>query len=341
MLATLSLGLLTAMHHPIVSENNQVCLYYGDELARYGFGHGHPFGPDRLGAFWQEVQRQGLDQAACLCQPAVADETSIGRFHTPDYIARVKAQSVTGEGYLDYGDTPAFPGVYEAASTVVGTVLDAVRRIMDGKCRRALVPIAGLHHGRRDTAAGFCVFNDCGVAIETLLQEHNLERVGYVDIDAHHGDGVFYAFEDNPAVIFADIHEDGHHLYPGTGHSYETGAGAAKGTKLNLPMPPGADDALFLERWPQVEDFLRRHKPQFMLLQCGADSLAGDPITHMSFTQAAHAHAAERLCGLADELCEGRVLAMGGGGYNRRNLAVAWSAVLDAFLHAPTEAEQN
>ncbi len=329
------------MHHPIVSDNSQVCLYYGEELARYGFGDGHPFGPDRLGAFWQEAQRQGLDQAARLCEPAVADETSLGRFHTPDYIARVKAQSVTGEGYLDYGDTPAFAGVYEAASTVVGTVLDAVRRIMDRECRRALVPIAGLHHGRRDTAAGFCVFNDCGVAIETLLQVHKLERVGYVDIDAHHGDGVFYAFEDNPAVIFADIHEDGHHLYPGTGHSYETGAGAAKGTKLNLPMPPGADDALFLERWHQVEDFLRRHKPQFLLLQCGADSLAGDPITHMAYSKAAHAHAAERLCALADELCEGRVLAMGGGGYNRRNLAVAWSAVLDAFLHAPTETDQD
>ncbi len=329
------------MHHPIVPENSEICVYYGEELARYGFGHGHPFGPDRLDAFWQEVQRQGLDHAASVRAPVVADEASIGRFHTPEYIARVKAQSITGEGFLDYGDTPAFPGVYEAASTVVGTVLDAVNRIMDGQCRRALVPIAGLHHGRRDSAAGFCVFNDCGVAIECLLQEHSLARVAYVDIDAHHGDGVFYAFEDNPAVIFADIHEDGHHLYPGTGHRSETGSGAAKGTKLNLPVPPGADDGLFMEQWPLVEDLLRRHKPQFVLLQCGADSLAGDPITHLRLTQAAHAHAAERLCALADELCDGRLLAMGGGGYNRRNLALAWSAVLSAFVHAPAEGKEG
>ncbi len=326
---------LTAMHHPIVTENTEVCLYYGEELARYGFGQGHPFGPDRLDAFWQEVQRQGLNQAARICPPATTDEQSIGRFHTTEYIARVKAQSATGEGFLDYGDTPAFPGVYEAANTVVGTTLDAVERIMAGTCRRALVPIAGLHHGHRDSAAGFCVFNDCGVAIESLLQEHKLERVAYVDIDAHHGDGVFYAFEENPAVIFADVHEDGHHLYPGTGHSSETGKGPARGTKLNLPMPPGADDALFLQRWPQVEDFLRQHKPQFILLQCGADSLGGDPITHMRYTRAAHAHATERLCALAEELCEGRLLAMGGGGYNRRNLAVAWTAVLSALVEAP------
>ncbi len=324
------------MHHPIVPENSQVCLYYGSELSRYGFGHGHPFGPDRLDAFWKEVQRQGLDQAACVCSPAVADETDIRRFHTAGYVDRVKAQSLTGEGFLDYGDTPAYKGVYEAASTVVGTTLDAVNRIMAEKCQRALVPIAGLHHARRDSAAGFCVFNDCGVAIEYLLQKYNLERVAYVDIDAHHGDGVFYAFEDNPAVIFADLHEDGHHLYPGTGHKSEIGTGPAKGTKLNVPMPPGADDSLFVERWPEVEEFLRRHKPQFILLQCGADSLAGDPITHMHYSRAAYAHAAERLCALANELCAGRLLAMGGGGYNRRNLAVGWSAVLNAFLEAPS-----
>ncbi len=322
------------MHQPTVTHNEGVCVYYGEELARYGFGQGHPFGPDRLDAFWREAERQGLDKAVRVCPPALADETRIGRFHTAEYIAKVKAQSATGEGYLDWGDTPAFPGVFEAASTVVGTTLDATGRILEGKCLRAFVPIGGLHHARRGSAAGFCVFNDCGVAIEALLQEHGLERVAYIDIDAHHGDGVFYAFEDNPAVIFADLHEDGHYLYPGTGDGRETGRGPAEGTKLNIPMPPGADDDLFLQRWTQVEEFLRQHRPEFILLQCGADSLDGDPITHMCYSKAAHGHAAKRLCALADELCQGRVLAMGGGGYNRRNLALAWTSVVTAFIQA-------
>ena len=112
---------------------------------------------------------------------------------------------------------------------------------MHGECRRAFVPIAGLHHAARDRAAGFCVFNDCGVAIE-LLKRAGLKRIAYVDIDAHHGDGVFYAFEDDPAVIFADLHEDGRYLYPGTGMAEEIGKGAARGMKLNVPLPPGADD---------------------------------------------------------------------------------------------------
>jgi acetoin utilization protein AcuC len=311
-----------------------VCLYHGEELARYSFGHGHPFGPDRLDAFWTEVQRQGLDQATCLCDPVMADGEELERFHTRTYVQRVKTQSLSGHGYLDQGDTPAFPGVYEAAATVVGTTLDAVARVMSGECHRAFVPIAGLHHARRGLAAGFCVFNDCGVAIETLLARHGLERVGYVDIDAHHGDGVYYGFEDNPAVIFADLHEDGRYLYPGTGHASEAGTGPAFGTKLNVPMPPLAGDGLFRKRWAEVEAFLRGHAPQIVLFQCGADSIAGDPITDMQYSVAAHRLAAERLCRLADEFCEGRMVAFGGGGYNRRNLATAWSAVVKAFLHA-------
>ncbi len=317
-----------------MSDSAPVCLYHGSELARYGFGHGHPFGPDRLDAFWSEAQRQTLDQLACLCPPVAADRRTLERFHTPAYVEQVKSQSLTGEGYLDQGDTPAFPGVYEAASVVVGTSLDAIKRLMAGTCRRAFTPIGGLHHARRDSAAGFCVFNDCGVAIEVLIAEHGLERIAYVDIDAHHGDGVYYAFEDNPAVIFADMHEDGHFLYPGTGHASETGKGSAQGTKLNIPMPPLAGDELFRKRWADVEAFLCDHRPQIILFQCGADSVAGDPITHMEYSVSAHRHAAERLCHLADEFCEGRIAGFGGGGYNRQNLAAAWSAVLKAFLDA-------
>ncbi len=309
-----------------------VCVYYGDALGRYGFGEGHPFGPDRIDAFWKEAVRQGLDKKVAVGSPVMCTEEEIARFHTRDYIERVKQLSKTGAGYLDYGDTPAFKGMYEAASYVVGSDLDAMHQVFSGDTRRVFVPIAGLHHARRDSAAGFCVFNDIGVLIEALRAVHGIRRVAYVDIDAHHGDGVFYAFEDDPDLILADIHEDGRYLYPGTGSSDETGTGSAVGTKLNIPMEPGSDDTAFHRVWPQVEEFVRAGKPEIILLQAGADSIKDDPITHLRFTPNAHGHAAERLCRLADEFCQGRIIVMGGGGYNRTNLALAWNAVVQAML---------
>lgn len=308
------------------------CVYVGEELARYGFGHGHPFGPDRLDAFWRQAQATGLDQRVVCLPPVPADRDCIERFHTHEYVERVIRQSKTGEGYLDLGDTPAFPGVYESAGFVVGSVIDAIERLLSGECRHAFVPIAGLHHARRDSAAGFCVFNDCGVAIETLRRVHGLQRIAYVDIDAHHGDGVFYAFESDPELIFADLHEDGRLLYPGTGDAGENGQGPARGRKLNIPMPPGADDAAFRAAWERVESLLEKFPPEIILFQCGADSIAGDPITHLAYTPAAHRHAAAGLCRLAERHCQGRLLAMGGGGYNRQNLALAWTAVLEALV---------
>ncbi len=309
-----------------------VLTYHGEALASYGFGHGHPFGPDRLHAFWREMTTRGLDRQSGIGVPVACTEKDLALFHTADYIARVKHQSQTGEGYLDLGDTPAFPGVFEAASVVVGSVLDGLKNILQGRCRRAFVPIAGLHHARRDSAAGFCVFNDIGVLIEALRKQHGIQRVAYVDIDAHHGDGVFYSFEDDPELIFADIHEDGRYLYPGTGAATETGKGNAQGTKLNIPMEPGADDTAFHRVWPRVEEFVRAGKPEFIILQAGADSISGDPITHLQFTPAAHTHATARLCALADEFCQGRIIALGGGGYNRDNLAATWTGVVEALL---------
>jgi acetoin utilization protein AcuC len=216
----------------------------------------------------------------------------------------------------------------------VGAALVATEALMSGQARRAFVPIAGLHHAGRGHAAGFCVFNDCGVVIEQLKQAHGLERIAYVDIDAHHGDGVFYAFEDDPAVIFADLHEDGRFLYPGTGAATETGTGAGAGFKLNIPLTPGSGDDAFRAAWPAVEAHLERHRPQFVLFQCGADSLGGDPITHLELTEESHAHAARQLCRIADRHAGGRILGLGGGGYNRRNIARAWTRVVQAFVEA-------
>jgi acetoin utilization protein AcuC len=310
----------------------RVSVYAGGRLGDYNFGESHPFGPVRHAAFMQRFQALGLDRRCRLVPPVLAEQDAIERFHTPDYVQRVQQMSRTGAGYLDYGDTPAFKGVYEASARVVGTVLRALDELMRGETDRAFVPIAGLHHARRDGAAGFCVFNDCGVAIETLRRLHGVRRIAYVDIDAHHGDGVFYAFEADPDIFIADLHEDGRYLYPGTGGLEETGRGPAAGTKLNVPMPPGAGDEQFLQAWRQVERFLEKARPEFILLQCGADSLAGDPITHLAYSPVAHRHAASRLCSLADRYAEGRLLALGGGGYNLDNLADAWCAVIQGML---------
>jgi len=312
----------------------ETCVVAGERIARYGFGDGHPFGPDRHEAFWREFVAQGTDQHVRLLAPRTATRAELELFHEPAYIDRVQAQSASGEGYFDGGDTPAFRGVFEAACDVVGASLVATDAVMSGQARRAFVPIAGLHHAGRAHAAGFCIFNDCGVVIEHLKRRHGLARVAYVDIDAHHGDGVYYGFEDDPALIFADLHEDGEFLYPGTGAASETGTGAALGTKLNLPLPPGAGDAEFLAAWPAVEAHLERHAPEFLILQCGADSLGGDPITHLRLTEEVHAYVARRLCAIADRHAGGRILGCGGGGYNRRNLARAWTRVVQAFVEA-------
>lgn len=312
-------------------EKCPVFVYKGDALARYGFGEHHPFGPDRHDAFHRELAEANLGEAVRFASPRHATVDELALFHSPDYIDFVSKKSSAGKGFLDGGDTPAFPGVFDAASDVVGTTLAAVDAVMEGEAERAFVPIAGLHHAGREHAAGFCVFNDCGVAAEYLRNKHGLKRIAYVDIDAHHGDGVFYGFENDPDLIFADIHEDGRYLYPGTGAANETGKGRATGTKLNVPLPPGAGDTEFDDVWPTVLSYVDEARPEFIIMQCGADSLDGDPITHLRFTENTHARAATDLRKLADKHCNGRIIGTGGGGYNRQNLARAWTRVVQAF----------
>ena len=309
-------------------------LYHGDALGSYGFGKDHPFGPDRLAAFMQEFYAQKIHPHTRLTlrKPHICSRETLASFHSATYIEKVRKLSKFGVGYIDQGDTPAVQGIFESASTVVGTVVNAVDSIMEGDCQQAFVPIAGLHHARRDTAAGFCVFNDIGVVIERLYSKYKLQRIAYVDIDAHHGDGVFYEYESDPRLCFVDFHEDGRHLYPGTGSADESGKGLAYGMKLNIPLPPGATDLDFAKLWPTAEKFIRNFEPELIILQCGADSLEGDPITHLHLSAVTHGMVAQRLKCLADEMCSGRVLALGGGGYNRKNLGLAWCAVVSALL---------
>jgi acetoin utilization protein AcuC len=307
-------------------------LVAGEALGRYGFPDGHPWGVDRYGAFMQELRAQGLEDRLRVQRPREALRYELETFHQPAYVSLVEQRSAAGVGYLDAGDTPAYRGVFEAASAVVGGALVATEEIMEGRARRAFVPIAGLHHATPGSASGFCVFNDIGVVIQALRHRFGVQRIAYVDIDAHHGDGVYYPFEHDPNVCFADFHEDGRYLFPGTGAAHETGIGDAKGTKLNIPIAPSSGDETFWPAWERVEAHVAAFRPEFIILQAGADSLEGDPLTHLRFSEAAHAHAAARLAALAETHCEGRLLGLGGGGYNRQNLARAWTGVVRSFL---------
>ena len=310
----------------------------GDKLASYHFGEEHPFGPKRYWAFKEEFESRfinnvQLNTKLVLQPPLQASEEQLLLFHTQDYINKVKELSEKGEGYLDCGDTPARKGIYDSARCVVGTTLKAIDLIMKNECHFAFSPIAGIHHATRNSAAGFCVFNDCGIAIEYLRKEYNLQRIAYIDIDAHHGDGVFYEFEDDPELCFVDFHQDGATLYPGTGFINETGKGKAIGTKLNIPLPPNSTDKIAKALWKNAEAFIDKFKPEFILLQCGADSLAGDPITQLKLTSKFHAYVASRLSILANKHCPTRLLAMGGGGYNLDNIQTAWNDVIQELIH--------
>lgn len=306
----------------------ETVLLVGDALGNYGFPGGHPLGADRQGAFLAAASARGLDRRVDVVAPRLATRAEIERFHSADHVTWVEIRSRIGEGYLDYGDTPAFPGCYEVAATVAGTALEGLERIMAGRALRTFQAIGGLHHARRGRAAGFCVFNDLGVVIDSLRKHHGVARIGYVDIDVHHGDGIYYPYEADPDLIVVDVHEDGNFLFPGTGHAYEVGRDAAEGTKLNLPLAPGSGDREFFAAWEKGLAHLRHFKPQFLLLQAGADALAGDPLADLRCTPAIHARVARDLRGLADDMCGGRLMAFGGGGYTLPNLAAAWTAVL-------------
>ncbi len=316
---------------PAIAARDRVGLCVDAALADYGFPPPHPFGPDRQAAFLREARARGLLAGVRPQASRIARDDELERFHTREYLAKVKTAYASGRTALDDGDTPAVRGLHEAAARVVGTALDTCARIVAGDLEMSLQPIGGLHHARRDGAAGFCVYNDCGVVIETLRRVHGVRRIAYVDIDAHHGDGVFYAFEDDPELIVADIHQDGRTLFPGTGRASETGKGAAAGTKLNVELPPGADDEAFRAAFARAESHVEAHAPEFILFQCGADGWDGDPLAELAYGPDAHRYAATRLRRLAARHAGGRLMAFGGGGYRASNFARAWSDVLAAL----------
>jgi len=306
----------------------------GKELLLYSFPPPHPFTNERAKSFWDELSRRKLKVERLA--PQRAEKDLIGLFHTAEHIRYVELASNLGYGALDQGDTPAYKGIFEATQYAVGSTVYAVEKVMAGEVDHAFNPVAGLHHATRESSAGFCVFNDIGVAVEVLRRRYNVQSILYVDIDVHHGDGVFYSYEADPELFIFDVHEDGRYIYPGTGSSWENGYGPAKGSKINVPLEPGAGDAELEARLPRLEEFAKSAKPEFIILQCGADGLRGDPIGGLLYSPSAHRKVGMLLHRLSHDLCSGRMVALGGGGYVPQNCSAAWIAVIEAMAgYAP------
>ena len=318
-------------------------ILFGDALAKYGFDEPHPWKSNRIYSFWSKFStlvHPEQNSRLLLVEPELASEDVLMLFHDKDYVDLVKKSSKHGNGFLDSGDTPAFKHVFEASSYVVGSTLKALDLIMNKSngIEHSFNPIGGLHHARRDSAGGFCVFNDIGIAILVARNKYGIKRIAYVDIDAHHGDGVYYEFENDPLLFFADIHENGRFLYPGTGSKSENGIGEAKGTKLNIPVDPYSTDEVFFKAFNRIEEFIDKiAKPELIILQCGADCLKGDPITHLSYTERIHRYAADSLHKLAHKHSNGRIVALGGGGYNAINIGNAWTEIVKSLANSNTD----
>jgi len=314
---------------------------YSDEFLKYDFGPGHPLAPIRLKLTYELSRRKGLfnSETISVVPPRIASEEELALFHSDEYIDLVKRMSKTGRGLLDLGDTPAFKGVYEASALAVGASLGAVDAVMSGRAEHGMNISGGLHHAHEDRASGFCVFNDPAVSIAYLKKKHHFSRVMYFDMDAHHGDGVMYGFYTDPGVLDVDFHEDGRYLFPGTGFTSDTGEKEGKGLKVNMPVAPGTGDEPYLAGFREiVPTLVRAYKPEFILVQCGADSHNGDLLAHLQLTTRTFNEIVTTLHKLAHEVANGRIVAFGGGGYNPANVARCWTMIAAALGEAnPTD----
>lgn len=230
------------------------------------------------------------------------------------------------------GPTYARAHVERAARFVCGAVLDATRRIAAGELGTVFVPISGFHHAFRDQARSYCLYNDPGLAIEAALRAVE-GPVAYIDVDIHHGDGVYEGFADHPRVVIADLHErQPERLEHGEIRETElTGRGPGAGNKRAIAMGPGQDDEAYLAAFARLEAFVREHRPAFIVFEAGVDGLASDPMSDQALTPAVFGQVARRVERLADEVAGGRLLVLGGGGYELEGLAAGWGAVLEGL----------
>ncbi len=295
---------------------------YDDRLTQYDFGAAHPLAPVRVELTFRLARAVGvldLPDLSVVEAPTASDD-ELALVHTADYIAAVKrAGSASGGPDVRHGlgtpDDPVFAGMHEASAHVVGASLEAARRLWSGDALHAANIAGGLHHAMASAASGFCIYNDPAIAIAWLLAQ-GARKVAYVDIDAHHGDGVQAAFYDDPRVLTVSLHESPRSLFPGTGESTETGGPGAPGSAVNIPVPPGTDDAGWLRAFHAVvPDVVRAFEPEILVSQHGCDSHAADPLTNLMVSVDGQRNAHLAIHDLAHEVCGGRWLVTGGGGY--------------------------
>lgn len=276
--------------------------------------------------------------------PRSATDAEILAVHTPEYVEAVRRIDADparaadpGErrwGFAD-GDTIAHTGMHAAAAAACGSAVTGALEIWEGRALRAFCPApAGLHHAMADRATGMCVYNDAAVAIRALL-DRGAQRIAYIDVDAHHGNGVQWIFYEDPRVLTCSVHESGRYLYPGSGHLGERGVGAAEGTSVNVPLPPFAGDAAYLAAVDRViGPAVRRFDPEMVVMMTGVDPHHADPMAHLQVTTAAFPRLYGLLRDIADDAAGGRWLTVTGGGYNIDLLPRLWALQLATMLGA-------
>ncbi|QFZ17520.1 acetoin utilization protein AcuC [Saccharothrix syringae] len=309
---------------------------WDESFLGYDLGGDHPLNPVRLDLTIRLATGLGVLDGVDLIRPTPATETEIERVHEPSYLNAVQAAPMAGwdVGHgLGTPDNPVFTRMHEASALVVGGSLAAARRIAEGTADRAVNIAGGLHHAMPDRAAGFCVYNDCAVAISWLL-DHGFDRIAYVDTDVHHGDGVQVAFYDDPRVLTVSLHQNPLTLWPGTGRPAELGGPGAEGTSVNLALPAGSNDRAWLRAFDAtVPALLRAFRPQLLVTQCGVDTHREDPLADLALTVDGHRAIYHRLRELAGEVAGGKWLALGGGGYELlRVVPRSWTHLLAAVL---------
>ena len=306
----------------------KTALVYTDAWRRFDYGVDHPLRMERLGLTWELMKACGLTAlpGSAVHDPEPASEAAVARYHRPEYIEMLKACNegmppraamLFGLGHLD---NPVFPGVWDCARLVAGGSLLAADLLGRGEVDRVFHFAGGLHHAVDQRASGFCYVNDAVLAI-MRLRERGL-RVAYVDIDAHHGDGVQAAFYRDPNVLTISTHERGERLFPGTGFVREAGEGAGVGYSVNLPLEAYTDSPVFLSAFEEVvPPLLEAFKPDVVVAQLGVDGHRTDPLTHLALDVQGFARAVRRIAELSPQM-----LALGGGGYNLSNVARGWTA---------------
>ena len=309
---------------------------WDSSLLDYDLGGEHPFNPVRLELTIRLATELGVLDGVPLLVPQAASESELYRAHAAEYVEAVRQAPMAGSDIghgLGTEDNPVFSGMHEASSLVVGSTLLGARMIAAGETSRAVNIAGGLHHAMRASASGFCVYNDCSVAISWLL-DNGFDRVAYVDTDVHHGDGVQTCFYGDPRVLTVSLHQHPFTLWPGTGYSAETGEGPADGAAVNIPLPPRTGDSGWLRAFNAiVPSLLGEFRPQILVTQCGVDSHEEDPLADLSLSVDGHREIYRSLRALADEHAGGRWLAVGGGGYQLiRVVPRSWTHLLATVL---------